>query len=247
MQSIDFKRFRTFCDRDVTVVRKKARETLIDLLVERKDRAVLFLVSGGSALDLLTDMPGDCISVHTTIGVLDERFSTDPMANNFALLEKTDFFQKGKTAGAHSIDTRPHEGEGIEGLAMRFEAVLRSWCTLHPDGAIIITQGIGPDGHTAGIMPFLENEDLLRELFLDDSHWVRGYDAGTKNQYPLRVTTTLSFLKLVDYSIVYCVGENKREALSRVYAKEGSLAQTPARIIREMKEVGIFTDLDIRP
>ncbi len=245
MESIDFKRYRIFNDRNASIVHEKARETLINLLRERKDHPVLLLLSGGSAFDILKDMPNGCVGKTTTIGVLDERFSKDQEVNNFSLLEKTDFFQLAKSALAQSIDTRPHDNENLAGLALRFETALRTWHTAHPKGTVIITQGIGPDGHTAGIMPYPEDEKQFEALFLDDAHWVCGYNAGTKNQYPLRITVTIPFLRLVDHSIVYCVGQNKKEALGRVLDREGDLFETPARVIREMRDVKLFTDISL--
>jgi len=232
-----------FYHQNVLVVQTEACRALANLLREHKERPVLLLLSGGSAFDLLKATLSDCIGTHTTIAVLDERFSEDQTTNNFALVEKTDFFQRAQEAGAQSIDSMIRVGDDVESLAIRFEVALRAWRSENPEGVILITQGIGPDGHTAGIMPFPENEKLFEKLFFDDSRWVCGYDAGTKNQYPLRVTTTISFLLSVDYSIVYCVGKNKKEALSRVLADQGNLVATPARIIREMKNAALFTDI----
>ena len=109
---------------------------------------------------------------------------------------------------------------------------------------MVITQGIGEDGHTAGIMPYPENSALFKSLFDDPEKWVVGYDAEGRNEHPLRVTVTLSFLReVVDHSIVYAVGDGKKEALRQVLAETGTLWQTPARIIHEMRNVMLFTDL----
>lgn len=222
---------------------QSARTALSSLLADNYRRPILLLCSGGSAFELLHGIPKETLGPHITIGTLDERYSTDETINNFAQLQKTDFYKTAIRAGAHIIDTRPNEEETIDELARRFEHELRVWRTSNPDGVIIATQGIGPDGHTAGIMPFPEDPARFRELFESPNVWVYGYDAGEKNQYPLRATTTITFLKKIDHSIVYCVGENKREALSRVFSKEGTHAETPARILREMKNVVIFTDI----
>ena len=62
----------------------------------------------------------------------------------------------------------------------------------------------------------------------------------------MRVTTTFPYLLyVVDYSIVYAVGEEKKEALKRVLQDKGTLEETPARVIRDMKNVYLFTDQDI--
>jgi len=198
---------------------------------------ILLLLSGGSAFDLLEKVKG--LSSRVTIGVLDERFSTDPKINNFAQLTETDFYRRAQKKGVQFIDTRVREGEPMEELAERFEKALRDWKEKNPDGTVIITQGIGADGHTAGIMPHLKGP----KMFENPDTWVLGYDAKEKLQHPLRVTTTFPFLRnIVDYSIVYAKGEEKKEILEKVTTKQGSLAQIPALIIHEMKDVKLIID-----
>jgi len=186
---------------------------------------ILFLSSGGSSLGLLDGLElGDRI----TVSVLDERYNADPRINNFSQLMN-------HVNPTKFIDTRMQEGETLEGLAVRFEKALRSWKNQNPSGTIIITQGMGSDGHTAGIMP---------DSMVDDpAQWVIGYNAKEKNEYPLRVTCTFSFLRTVDHSIAYITGQKKKEAFNRVLAEEGTLEEMPARIMREMGNVKIFTDI----
>lgn len=227
---------------NIEILLNSARNLLTSLLKKMKGRAILFLCSGGSALELLRDIPSECFNSDITIGVLDERYSRDEAVNNFAQLQNFPFYTIAVDAGARIIDTRPQDKETIEHLAQRFEKELRLWHTNNTDGIVIATMGIGPDGHTAGIMPFPEDPERFCEYFESPDMWVCGYDAGEKNQYPLRVTPTMTFLKKIDHSIVFCVGENKREALARVLADEGTYAETPARVIRDIKNVTLFTD-----
>ena len=144
--------------------------------------------------------------------------------------------------GVLLIDTRIKENETQDDLAHRFEEGLKSWIETHANGVVIATMGVGKDGHTAGIMPYPENPALFRSLFEDEEKWVVAHDAGDKNPHSLRVTVTLPFLRMVDHAVVYVVGEEKRATFERVLAENGALAETPARIIREMKDVRLFTD-----
>lgn len=178
-----------------------------------------------------------------TITVLDERWSEDSAISNFAHVAGTEFYKKAKGAGALSIDTRSQKGEELPALAARFDCALKEWRRTHPDGIVIATQGIGADGHTAGIFPHPENPAFFQELFENPAQWVAAYDASGKNPYPLRVTVTPPFLRnQVDLSLVFIVGEEKRLAFEKVMAPEGTLWEIPGRIIREMKEVHVFTD-----
>lgn len=230
----------------------KAREyaltALQNILLEKKRAGVpvLVLLSGGSAFSILENISYSVFGPHMTIGVLDERHHMDENANNFSQLMKTDFYSASRDAGAIYIDTRVADGETQDVLAGRMERVLHEWVETHNEGVIVATMGIGADGHTAGIMPFAENADLFHELFEDEEKWIVSYDAGTKNPYPLRITVTLSFLRNhIDYAVVYAVGEEKKNALLCVLAEKGSLAETPARVIREMKHIQLFTDIRI--
>jgi len=213
--------------------REAAAQKLNQLLDAYSHVPMLFLSSGGSSLELLDGLE---IGENVAVSVLDGRYSTDPQVNNFSQL--LNFVTASKI-----IDTRVQEGESLEALAKRFERGLRDWKDKHPTGKIIITQGMGPDGHTSGIMPYPEDPQLFEALFNNTEHWVAGYDAKEKNEYPLRVTTTMTFLRIVDYSVAYITGEKKTAAFERVLAESGSLAETPARIMREMKDIQVFTDI----
>ena len=200
--------------------------------------ATLLLCSGGSAFELLRDLDPRSFDAPLTVGVLDERFREDPFVNNFAQLRQTDFFQRATRVGASFIDTRVTVGESLEELAQRFERALREWRRENPDGKIIVTMGIGKDGHTAGIIPDNDDPVAFYELFDDSMHWVVGYDAGNRSPFPFRVTVTFPFLRTqVSRALVYAKGEEKQWAIKMIQADVGSLNQIPARIIREINLV----------
>ena len=84
-----------------------------------------------------------------------------------------------------------------------------------------------------------------RKDFEDKKVLVAPYDAHEKNEFPLRTTTTNSFLRnKVNHAILYVSGESKRDMLQNVLQK-GSLNEYPARIIHEMKDVTLVTDIEI--
>ena len=234
-----------FKNKDSAAVIHQAKESLNDELAKTDDSAILLLLSGGSTLKLLPDINTKLFGPRLTISILDERYSKEPNINNFAQLQNILFYKEALQKGSFFIDTKVTDEETLEGLAQRFEATLRNWKKANPQGKIIATQGIGADGHTAGIMPYPENPDLFKNLFEDKEKWVVGYDATlSKNQYPLRVTTTFPFLRsIIDVTIVYIAGEEKKAALQKVMSEDGSLAETPARIIKEMKSVRLFSDI----
>ncbi len=210
------------------------------------NKPFLLLVSGGSAFDLFTDIDLNNFDNSATVGVLDERYSTDPTVNNMDQFMHTAFYTSLKNKNVQFIDTTVQDEETGEEHAKRYDQALSEWKEEHRDGVIVAIVGIGPDGHTSGILPFPENPSLFTKLFENPNTLVVHYDADGKNPYRYRSTTTNIFLRnYIDHSFVYAVGANKKDALTRLAAKEGSLAETPARILREMKDVQLFTDVSL--
>ncbi len=244
---------------DTRTAAKNAALAVASILTRYKNIPVLFLVSGGSPLEILKQLTPDVFDARITVGVSDERFSTDPTINNFAQVIEMPWYKAVLDKGVHVIDSRPLAGETVEDAGRRFDAILKTWKKTNPTGKIVITQGIGLDGHTAGMMPASTREDASSTRggpYPEDAHafgvlfdapeiWAVGYDAKQKNKYPLRVTTTMSFLRMVDDSILFACGEDKKKPLVNVLAKEGTLAVTPGRIIHQMKHCLLFTDQQV--
>lgn len=224
---------------------RQAGDILNHWLQKYQNMPLLFLSSGGSALQILDHLDTNLFTDKVTISVIDERFSTDPKVNNFAQLASTNFYNQISKNNARIIDTRPRAPESQVDLANRFESELKNWVKNHPGGKIIATLGLGPDGHTSGILPFPENPDLFYKLFVDTDHWVVPYDAGAKSPYKLRVTTTIPFLQKIDHAVFYVCGEEKKPALKFVYEKSTDLASTPGHLVKLLPDVHLFTDIQI--
>jgi 6-phosphogluconolactonase/glucosamine-6-phosphate isomerase/deaminase len=223
---------------------RKAINRLNICLQDAGRKPILLMLSGGSALELLAGIEMQYIGRRVTITVLDERFSKDPAVNNFSQIAETEFYKKAERKGIDYIDTRIHRKISLYGLGQRFERGLKNWRKKYPTGKIIITQGIGEDGHTAGIMPYPENLKKFNQLFEKQDRWIVGYNATKeRSEYPRRVTVTLPFLRdQVDCSVMYATGSRKKRALKKVFARKGSLERTPARILYEMRNVNLFID-----
>lgn len=209
-----------------------------------KNTPTLLLLSGGSAFEIIKEIKADCLGNYLTVGMLDERFETDPKINNFLQLKATEFYRLANESGCEFIESIPDNEKSVEDFAEKIEERWKNWRTRNSNGKIFITQGVGADGHTAGVMPYAKNKKFFKKTFEDDSSFVAGYDAGSKNRYPKRATATLSFLKNeVDVSLVWIVGKEKIKPFNDIMSDKGDLAETPARIIREMKDAIIFTNI----
>lgn len=210
--------------------------------VERRD--VLFLTSGGSALGALDRISEDVIAPYLTIGIFDERYDPTNKTSNYAQLRKTDFYKRAVQHGCRLIDTSTQQGQTQVELADYYENELRSWRARHPRGAIMATMGISIDGHTAGIMPFPEDPARFHDLF-ERERWITSYDATTsKNPYPLRVTTTFTFLRHIDLIGVFMVGEEKGEVFKNLIEGD-DCTEMPGRIVKTLPRGAMYTDASL--
>jgi 6-phosphogluconolactonase/glucosamine-6-phosphate isomerase/deaminase len=213
-------------------------------LEQNHNNPVLLMLSGGSALNILSGIHAENLGEHVTITVLDERYTVDPKINNFAQIRTLNFFETAQSQKCNFIDTQVQKTESLLDAAHTFESSLQEWKKKYPLGKVIITQGMGPDGHTAGIFPYPEDRVTFDMLFNKDN-WVVGYDAGNKNQYSQRFTTTMTFLqKYVDVSIVYITGQEKKLMLNEVLHGGKALHEVPMKVIHTMKaQINLFTDI----
>lgn len=209
---------------------KQAALAIVDALMHCCPDAVLLLFSGGSPLEIIQYLPKELCDDRITVGVSDERYSEDPLVNNFAQVSSKITFK-------HSIDTRPLPGETLEQLGVRFDDSLKRWRNTNSNGKIIITQGIGLDGHTVG---------MIGRTFDEPNVWAIGYDAKEKNKYPLRVTTTVPFLtQQVDMSILFVCGADKQKPLTDVLSSQNMISDVPGRVIHRMKHCLLYTDCSV--
>lgn len=221
---------------------KESAKELTDALMQRSSDDILLLFSGGSPLEIAKLLSPDIFSSRITLGVSDERFSTDPTVNNFAQLMTMPWYKTAVSLGAQIIDSRPLSTETLEESGRRLDTALKAWRDMKPHGSIIITQGIGLDGHTSGMMPYPDHQEFFDRTFINTTSWAVGYDAKERNKYPLRVTTTAPFLKIVDLSIVFACGEDKQRPLEQVFASKSQVHEIPGRLIHHMRDCRLFTD-----
>jgi 6-phosphogluconolactonase/glucosamine-6-phosphate isomerase/deaminase len=222
---------------------RSAGELLTELCASQ-EYPILLLLSGGSACDILRDLPYTYDATHITFAVLDERFSDTLERNNYHACKETLFCTSLLACGAKSISSLPFPHWTPDLLAKHLNHEVLAWKDTHKDGRVYALQGIGRDGHTAGIMPFPEDKAMFDSLFVEHLLPYVAYDAQHKNEIPLRVTVTEFFLRFsVDVALVYACGEEKRKALQQVCDQNTALHKVPASIVNQMKHVTLFTDI----
>lgn len=221
------------------------------VLEKEQDKDILLLLAGGSSFAVYDAILPQWLSNHITLAMTDDRFSQELDINNSHTLQATDFYNECINADAYYISTEVWNEQKPEELAKRFEYGLRQWREEFPDGAVVAVFGMGQDGHTAGMIPgggtsvgkSDGKEQTFSELFENPEKLVAGYSTPN-NEYHERTTITMPFIrKYIDHAVAFISGENKRAAFDRLLAEKGSLEETPVRILRELKNVEIFTDI----
>lgn len=224
--------------------RTKTSAIIENWLAEGSQKPVLLLLSGGSALKVLDHIGTDFFGPLVTVSMLDDRFTDNPEISNFRQYTKTAFHEKVTGRGAACFPTVPETGEDMETTASRIDRFLKTWKQDNPDGMIIALQGIGPDGHTAGIMPYPDESEEFRRLFVETDKWYTGYDAGDKSPLRERLTATIPFIRQLTHSVVFAVGNVKKRALTDALSST-KLNEVPGAVIRELRHVVLVTDQEV--
>jgi len=208
---------------------------------DHADTPVLLMLSGGSALSLLAHVDVSAFDSRVTITTLDERFSTDPLINNFSQIEQTSFYKKAVARGVLTLSTKIGATDTLQGAGNRFEKQLRKWRDQNPEGIIIATMGIGADGHTAGIFPGEHGVDFNAEV------WVVGYTVPKEvSQYTERITVTNTFLREQVHEVLVYAQSDKEELLKSLAQPGCDPHHTPACIIKKVSKATLYTDYSFR-
>jgi len=200
---------------------------LVKTLVEhlRAGERVLWLLSGGSAIKVelevareLLGMPLELLSV----SLIDERYGPVSHADsNWQQLEAAGFDLPGATllpvlVGLGRDATVAKWGSSMDELLTSAQYRLGFF-------------GIGPDGHTSGILP---NSLAVAATGVDFSYDGGGYQ---------RITTTFTTILRLDEAVVYAVGEAKWPVLDRLN-QNVALADQPAQVLKQLDKLTVFTD-----
>lgn len=221
-----------------------AGEMLNNILSENKNQPILLLLSAGSAFEMLDYVSKKSMGENLTISMLDDRFSTDEKINNFAQFQNLDFYKDALEAEASFIGSLPRPEDTMETLRQRWEERLKKWREDNAMGIIVATLGMGPEGHTAGIFPYPDDEKKFYELFQNDN-WITAYSADGKNQYPKRLTATLTFFAQINEAFAFVCGQDKKQKLDSVVANKSSVSTLPATSWNTIEKVTLFTDLHL--
>lgn len=222
---------------DSGLLAKEAARHLAVCIAEHQKDGVLVLFSGGSALSVVDHLPKTIFSGTCTVSVVDERFTHDTTHHNFYTLIAR--LEANAIAVSQTIDTSVKKEETFEAYVERIAVAHRQWHAAHPQGKLLAVLGIGEDGHTAGIFP--APEGMFTNAYERLETIVPVLEGKEHAPFCERVTASLPYIRTISDTVVYVVGENKRIAVQRVADDEGSLAKTPARVLKELRSVTLYT------
>ncbi|MDB5163625.1 MAG: hypothetical protein JWS12_242 [Candidatus Saccharibacteria bacterium] len=208
---------------DSEPVAKAIAQKLLAALAD--DQHVLWLVPGGSAIavaarvsQLLSGVNLQCLSMTLT----DERYGPVGHADsNWQQLKAAGF----ALPGAHLVPVLI--GKDLPSTTEAFAQQLAA--LLHNASYSLGLFGIGPDGHTAGILP--------GSLAVTSSALAASYDAGNFQRISM---TPLAIAKL-DAAVVYATGEAKQPVLDAL-EQSLSLDKQPAQSLKTISELNIYND-----
>lgn len=190
-------------------------------------KRVLWLVAGGSSMPVAVavseTLKNSGISLaNLAMTLTDERYGDVGHADsNWRQLEELKFDLPG--AALHPVLT----GKDMNATVTDFAEILET--EFEKADFCIALFGIGPDGHTAGILP--DSPAVAEKQF------AHGYDAGTYK----RITMTPPAVARLDEAVVYAIGEPKWPVLDALET-DLSLHEQPAQILKQVPKCTIFTD-----
>lgn len=227
---------------DLKELANLAAKKLSSIFTKYSNSSVLFLSSGGSCIEILNTDSTWKWPKDFTVSVLDERFTDNLKNRNFKALQKTKFFENIKDSAKLIDPIIPGLSFSEAGKQFNFE--IKNWILDHPNGKIVITQGVGIEGHTAGIFP-MKNKDDFENIFIKTDTLVNTVQYNNlEDRYQERITLNLKFLEFfVDNSILFVVGEQKVKILKKVIENKAELKKIPACIINKMRQVDLFSDI----
>jgi 6-phosphogluconolactonase/glucosamine-6-phosphate isomerase/deaminase len=206
-------------------------EPVIEYLVQaiseqlKAGKRVFWLVPGGSSISIaaevskrLSDTPLDKLTVTLT----DERYGDVGHADsNWKQLADAGFALPG--ADLHPV----LDGQDMLATVSHFAETLQT--ALENADYALGFFGIGPDGHTAGILP--------GSPAVTETAFAAGYDAGNFK----RITMTPPAIAKLDEAVVYAVGEAKWPIFEQL-GTDLPLEQQPAQSLKQVPKTTIFND-----
>lgn len=224
----------------------EAAEYLWRRLTEKlgEGKKILLLLSGGSAFEVYQNLAewlrkqGDSFARNLSVGLVDERYgSVGHPDSSEEQIKKTGFYDLVKEKGGRIISVLT--GGDPQQEADRYNALISQ--SLAETDEFWAVLGIGPDGHTAGILP--QKSPVEFEKIFPGDRWIVYYELPMNHSNPFkkRITLTPQGLGQIDLAVVVARSQGKEEALKRTFSPSEPFYRTPAVLLRQLNGI-LFTD-----
>ena len=147
--------------------------------------------------------------------------------SNFRLVKET--LVDGAKCPSDNVHRMPADATDLDQAARDYEALIREVVLAGEDGVPafdVLVLGIGPDGHTASLFPGESTVEEVERLVLA---------VPAKGDREARLTITPPVIEHARAVLVIAIGADKSAALDRVWSMDGSVKDTPARVIRGVR------------
>jgi 6-phosphogluconolactonase/glucosamine-6-phosphate isomerase/deaminase len=187
-------------------------------------------LAGGSAIAVAVDtakhikiQPGSQL----VVSLIDERYGVvGHDDSNWKQLMDSGFSLPGATL------VPVLSGESFDATVANFADSLKN--ELSDADYSLVLLGIGPDGHTSGILPHSPAVEA------------KGLTFGYEWEQYMRITTTQHAIALLDEIVVYALGKNKWPVIDNL-AKDLPVAEQPAQLLKPLRKVTVFNDREGEP
>jgi 6-phosphogluconolactonase/glucosamine-6-phosphate isomerase/deaminase len=192
---------------------------------------VLWLISGGSAIQtqaaIMTTLRNVVPEklVNLTVLSVDERYGEYGHGNSNSAQMRAAGFEPGGATWYDVLGKNLPMHETVSYYAELAENTFAMATT------VLATLGMGPDAHTAGILPG-------SPAITDTTSTVVGYSWSDYERMTLGVPALLQ----IDAAYVLAYGESKKSALERLYKNDEPVELLPAKILYDLPAVTVYND-----
>ncbi len=213
---------------------RTARELLYDLVDKT---TVLYLSGGRTPKDLYENLANDKKIMSGAVALIDERYGIKGHnTSNEKMIEESGLLPYFRENGVPFYPILQENQLGLQETADNYDMTLRYLFAGFQKRVGIL--GIGLDGHTAGIAGNRQNsaefsvQDFHNRMFDDDQkNMLASSYADLQGMFKERVSMTFLGLSMIDIFIVLVFGEDKKDALTKVFS-EGSEEEIPGRFFK---------------
>lgn len=212
-------------------------------------KKVLLLLSGGSAIEVYRILvewlkkENKGFAKNLTVGLVDERWgSVGHPDSNEEQIRQTGFYEAVKEKGGKTLSVLTDRAWPCQLVADRYNKFVRQY--IEDTDEVLAIMGVGPDGHTAGILPQKSQEEF--EKVFPANRWVVYYELPQdySNPFKKRITLTPRALSKINLAVVVAKSEGKEEALRKMFSANEPLYRTPAVLLPKLNGA-LFTDKNI--